>query len=419
MLARLKVGRAYLEIVRSPNYFPLWFGQLVSNFGDTLNYIALVVLIFRVAGQGVAVSGLVAFEVLPYILLGPIAGVILDRFSRKTVLVLADLIRAVLVTTLIFANQLWQIYLITTLLTCASVFFGPALNAAIPAIVPRSALLAANSVAWSTGRLVQIIAAATVGGLVSWAGTGWAFGFNAASFIVSALLIALAVKIPAHAGQVAATAKRGLKGFWNDTQAGFRYARRDFFVSRILVVQALASLAVGGTSALLVVLNEKHLKQPPAGFAALIGAIGFGALLGPLFLGYFTQNYRNIALVFMPYVIRGVGDVLIAVFTPLPVALVLMFIYGLNTSTGMVVYNSLMQSEIADEVRGRVFTLFDVVWNVMKLLSLGIAGVLADQFGVNVVYYLGGSLLLFAGLIGLRFFKDYQFKPPEISPVSQ
>ena len=110
----MKGWRAYVEIIRTPNYFPLWFGQLVSNFGDTLNYIALVVLVFRVAGQGVAVSGLVAFEVLPYILLGPVAGVILDRFSRKTVLVVADLVRAGLVGSLIFVNQLWQIYLITS-----------------------------------------------------------------------------------------------------------------------------------------------------------------------------------------------------------------------------------------------------------------------------------------------------------------
>lgn len=94
----------------------------------------------------------------------------------------------------------------------------------------------------------------------------------------------------------------------------------------MLVVQTLASFAVGGTSALLVVLNEKHLRQPPVSFAFLIGAIGFGAQVGPLLVGSSTQNYRNMKLIFLPYVIRGIYDVMLAVFTPLPVALLLMFI---------------------------------------------------------------------------------------------
>ena len=379
---------AYLKIIHTPSYFPLWLGQLVSNFGDTLNYIALVVLVFQISGQGLAVSGLIIFEVVPYILLGSVAGVVIDRVNRKTVLILADIFRALLVLGLMFADQLWQIYLLSTLLTCAAVFFQPTLNAVIPAIVPPSALLAANSVAWSTGRLVQIIASAIVGGLLSWVGVNLAFGLNAASFAFSALLLAIGVKIPPQAGQLAGTAKRGLTGFVEDAITGLRYARRDNFVSRMLVVQVLASFAVGGTSALLVVLNEKHLRQSPVGFAFLIGAIGFGALLGPILLGSFTRNYRNMKLIFLLYIIRGGADIMLAVFTPLPVALLLMFIYGLNTSTGMVVSNSLMQSEVADEVRGRIFTLFDISWNIMKLLSLGLAGLLTDRFGVEFVYYL-------------------------------
>src|SRR5918993_3075426 len=80
------VGNAYLDVVRSPRYFPLWLGQLVSNFGDTLHYIALVVLVFQLTGQGIAVAALVAAEILPTLLLGPVAGVVIDRFSRKRVL---------------------------------------------------------------------------------------------------------------------------------------------------------------------------------------------------------------------------------------------------------------------------------------------------------------------------------------------
>src|SRR5439155_17831503 len=167
------------------------------------------------------------------------------------------------------------------------------------------------------------------------------------------------------------------------------YDRRVPFLSRLLLVHSLASFEVGGTGAMLVVLSERHLHQPREGFAWLIGAIGVGALIGPLILNTFARDYRNARWLFVPYVIRGIGDVLIAVVTPLPLALLILFIYGLNTSTGMVVYNSLMQSQVPDEVRGRIFTLMDMAWSLMRLASLGIGGALVDVVGIQAIYYAG------------------------------
>jgi MFS family permease len=106
MAARLEnVARAYGRVIASPSYFPLWSGQLVSNLGDTLHYIALVVLVYQMTGQGLAVAGLVAAEVVPVLVLGPVAGVIIDRLSRKAVLIGADVFRAALVITLLWPQD--------------------------------------------------------------------------------------------------------------------------------------------------------------------------------------------------------------------------------------------------------------------------------------------------------------------------
>jgi len=188
------------------------------------------------------------------------------------------------------------------------------------------------------------------------------------------------------------------------------YATRDAFVSRLLIVQGLASFAVGATGALLVVLSAQHLRQLPAGFAWLIGAIGLGALLGPLIPNTLAKDYRDARWLFVPYIIRGLGDVLIAVFTPLPVALVLLFVYGLNTSAGMVVFNSTIQGAVSDRVRGRVFTLLDVTWNAMRLLSLAVGGVLVDAAGIRPLFWLGGALLATAGVLGLALLGRYDFR---------
>jgi predicted MFS family arabinose efflux permease len=175
-------------------------------------------------------------------------------------------------------------------------------------------------------------------------------------------------------------------------------------------VQALASFAVGASGALLVVLAERHLGLPPAGFAWLIGAIGAGALVGPLIPNALARDYRDARWLFVPYVIRGIGDVLLAVFTPLPVALLLLFVYGLNTSTGMVVFSSTVQGAVPDRVRGRVFTLLDASWNAARLLSLALGGLIVEAFGVRALYWLGGALLALAGGLGLALLGGHDFR---------
>ncbi len=408
----LPVLNTYRHIISNRSYFPLWLGQLVSNFGDTLNYVALVVLVYQLSQSGLAVSITVVFEIVPVLLLAPVAGVIIDRFPRKTILIASDLVRALLVVALIFATATWQVYLLAASLVAAGVFFNPTVQAVIPAIVERDLLLAANSVSWTTGRLVQIMASALAGSLIVLFGPVTAFAINSLTFIFSALMI-MQLSIPAQVGEINRANRRGLTGLVTDMQAGLRYALQDRFISRLLIVQALSSLAVGATSALLVVLAEQHLKLPPAGFAWLLLAIGGGALMGPILFGSFIQNYRHVRYLFLPYIIRGTGDILIALITPLPVALFILFVYGLNTSIGMVVYNSLLQSEVEEEVRGRVYTLFDMVWNSMRLLSLALGGLLVDLWGVRVVFYTGGGLLVVAGVSGLLLLKLYKFKPAE------
>ena len=157
--------------MRSRTSFPLWLGQLLSSFGDTLHYIALVVQVFQIAGQGLAVAGVVAAEVVPVLLLGPVAGVIMDRFGRKAVLIGADLFRAILVASLIWPQGVWHAYLVAAGLAAGNTFFGPAFQAVVPVLTTEGQRLAANSVAWSTGRLVQILASVVAGGIIALIGT--------------------------------------------------------------------------------------------------------------------------------------------------------------------------------------------------------------------------------------------------------
>ncbi|GAC1647748.1 MAG: MFS transporter [Ktedonobacteraceae bacterium] len=406
MFSFRRVFVPYLTIVQNKGYFPLWLGQLVSSLGDTLNYIALVIYVYKLTGSGFDLSKLSLFQIIPILLISPIAGVIIDRFRRKNILIAADVIRALLILGLVFAPNVSTIYALAMLIAVATTFFRPTVQAVIPAIVQEDELLAANSVAWSTEQLVQIIGSAVAGGLIVFLGPKAAFVFNAGTFLFSALMIST-MQVPEVT--LPESEKKGWRLYLSEMQEGLRYTMKDTFVSRFIIVQMLASLAVGGTSALLVVLSQKHLKLAPVGFSTLLLVIGIGALLGPFLLGLFTQNYKNMKLLFVPYIIRGIGDILIALVASYPLALFLLFVYGLNTSTGMVVNNSIMQATIPDRMKGRVFTLMDMSWSVMEIASIGLGGLLADVIGIRAVYYLGGSLLIFAGLLGLLLLEGYQF----------
>ena len=155
-----------------------------------------------------------------------------------------------------------------------------------------------------------------------------------------------------------------------------------------------------------------------SGFEALLGAIGAGAALGPLLLARLASNPRRPALVFGPYLLRGLVDLVLAITRNLPAALAALACYGVGTSTGMVTYNSLLQAHVRDQMRGRVFAAYDMIWQTGRLAYLALGGLAADALGIQAVYLLGGLLLLAAGsvgLAGLRPAKDHHpaGEPPQ------
>jgi predicted MFS family arabinose efflux permease len=167
-------------------------------------------------------------------------------------------------------------------------------------------------------------------------------------------------------------------------------------------VQGLAALSAGATSALLVVLAEEHLDIGAGKFGLLLGAIGVGAGLGPLVLQRFVVDVRRPSLLFGPYLLRGVVDLVLATVSSFGVALGALALYGVGTSTGNVTYNSVLQMTVPDRLRGRVFAFYDVVWQTGRLVSIGLGGVAADRYGITAVYWAGGVLLLAAGALGLN-----------------
>ncbi|MFP5317692.1 MAG: MFS transporter [Acidimicrobiia bacterium] len=402
--------------LRSPPFRRLFAAQTISRWGDTFNAVALVIAVFRLTGSGVQVAATVAFEIVPVLLLGFVAGAVVDRRPRKRVMVAADVGRAAVALALAVGGEhVALLYAGAFALSAGSVFFNPAAASLLPGVVERDELVAANSALWSAAVLSQIALAPLAGAIVAFAGPGPAFAVNAASFLLSAALLrGLPEGAPAPAAPIGTPTRR-----LADVAEGLRIVRSSRFLGTLAAVQALAALSAGATSALLVVLADRHLDAGPGRFGMLIGAIGVGAGLGPLALRRLLADPRRPSLLFGPYLLRGGVDLALAASSSFPLALVSLAVYGVGTSTGMVTYNSVLQSTVPDRLRGRVFACYDVVWQTARLASLGLGGLLADGLGVRSVYVLGGALLLAAGGLGLvRLRTADHLSVPEPAPTA-
>ena len=365
-----------------------------SRWGDTFNTVALVVTVFRLTGSGTKVAATVGFEIAPVLIFGFVAGAAVDRLPRRRVLITADLARAAIALVLVAGHRhLLVVYACAFGLSAVSQFAGPAVSSLLPGLVPNRDLTGANTALWSSAVTSQIVLAPLAGALVAGAGPAWAFGVNAASFVVSALV--LRGMQPDRAP--APVPERRLR----QVSEGLRAVRSNRFLSTLAAVQVLAALSAGATSALLVVLAEEHLGVGPGRFGLLLSAIGVGAAAGPVLLQRALSDFRQPGALFGPYVLRGAVDLVLASSSSFGLAMVSLAAYGVGTSTGMVTYQSVLQASVPERLRGRTFALYDVLWQSGRLVSLAAGGVLADAFGVRAVYALGGVLLLAAGGLGL------------------
>jgi MFS family permease len=397
--AGARVGRAF----RNPAFRRLFVAQTISRWGDTFNAVALVILVFRLTGSGVKVAGTVAFEIVPVLALGFLAGAVADRRPRRRIMVASDLGRAAVAVVLaVFGHNLAVIYAAAFGLSVGTAFFNPAAASLLPSVVDRDDMVDANSALWSAAVFSQIALAPLAGALVAFAGAGPAFLLNAASFVVSAALLR---GLPLAVSTSGAPRRR-----MADVAEGLRIIRSSRLLNTLAGVQALAALSAGATSALLVVLAERHLHVGAGRFGLLIAAIGVGAGLGPLMLRRLIADPRRPAVLFGPYLLRGGVDLALSATSNFGLAMAALGVYGVGTSTGMVTYNSLLQTTVPDRLRGRVFAFYDVVWQSSRLVSIAAGGMLADAFGIGAVYVFGGALLFAAGALGMA-----RLRTPDLS----
>ncbi len=272
----------YFRLLRhNPAFRNLWYGQVVSELGDWLNSIAIYALILKLSDSGMAMAGAMMAKLLPIVLVSPIAGVVVDRVSRKTVMIISDLLRCgVVLGFLLVEDQdaLWLVYALVIVEISLSGFFEPARSAIIPSLVPKKDLITANALSGSTWSVMLAFGAALGGVIVHLFGIRTAFILDASTFLLSAWFIS---KIPS---QERSEKKDSPK------QTGYQEfidSLRYLWAEPIVLVLSLlkAGLAVAGGIMTLIPLMASQVLLPGSlslGIGILYSARGLGAALGPV-----------------------------------------------------------------------------------------------------------------------------------------
>jgi len=385
-----------------PSFRKLWIAQLVSVFGDFLALYAVIsAMSFRMHASARDISLVSVFFLLPMALIGPLAGVFVDRWNPKRTMVASDLSRAVLALGLVVAHVPWQIYAVFFALSTFSSFFLPARAVIMPQVVPKEALMAANAAVQQTVQMLQIASPVIAGALVGWAGPASCYYLDSGSFVFSGLMIATMV-VPARP----AHANKQVRSVLADLFSGTRYILTHPVMSFVILSIAAGTFAISAFGSLIAVFVRDVLHANTYLFGALGSLIGVGMIVGGVVVAPFARRFRQQAhLVNAGILICGLFIALIA-WIPNPViAIVGCLGLGIGASLLIITAMALMQGQVPHEMRGRVSSSSMSLISIAQGIALLFAGDLASRFGITFVFF-GSAALLFlismAGAMRLR-----------------
>lgn len=392
----------YIKLLGNADYRNLWFGEVVSLFGDWFNLIASAALVSALTQSGLAVGGLFVVRMLAPFLISPLAGVAADRYNRKHILVLSDLLRAVVVLGFLVVRDpgmVWLLYVLTAVQLAISGFFFPARNSLLPDIVSRRELGAANALSSATWSVMLALGAAA-GGLVAglW-GIYPAFIIDSLTFLVSAFFLARIRYTPKEDGLLSRTAKAAVRQYLEGL--GFLKKQADIFF--IVLHKGVMSLAVSGTyQVVMVVLAEQVFVIGEGGGTSLgimYAITGIGTGLGPILARRFTGDREGPlrSMLFWGYIIAGAGLAISAPLFSFGWVLFGSLFRAVGAGINWVFSTQLLLQLLPDKVRGRVFATEFALVTLANAAGAGFVGWLLDhtQLGVSgILWWISGITIL-------------------------
>lgn len=390
------------RIFLNMNFLKLWAGHGISSFGDMVTFLAIPMLVYNLTGSKSALSLSVLVRVIPVLLIGPFAGALVDRLNRKTIMIFSDLLRAVLTLALIFSPDkylLTMIYTVVFLKSLIGIFFSPAFNSTIPAIIKREDLLSANSVFGVTGNILQFMSPLIGGALITAFGLRSVLLVDMISFIISAAAIYF-INIPKRedAARKLITPLVLLK----DIGEGLKFMVNSKYLTIIMITTMITQFGQGFISPLWLPYVVEGLQRPAQDYTKLVATQGLGSVIGTIIILVIgvrkSKSYKLLYSVFT--LMTG-----IAIFMQITTlnfnifiiwgTLVGVFISGMGIST-----QTITQHVAKHEILGRVSSTMNIINQVFMAVAVAIAGIMGNRLSTRVLFIMACSIWLIGCVIG-------------------
>ncbi|MFZ5918975.1 MAG: MFS transporter [Chloroflexota bacterium] len=387
------------------NFFLLWQGQFVSTWGSQAFAVAMIFWIKHVTGSAALMGLLQMLAGLPAVVLGPIGGAFADRYSRRQIIILSDLVRGVVVLALaglVFllpeATQLTLValFVVAVLISSISAFFGPAISAAIPDLVPRSKVASANSLGQMALQLSLFIGQGLGGTFYRLLGASVLFLIDGSSYLFAAASETF-VDIPQTMPRQDGGWRKQLGQFRQDIAEGLRYIWGQKGLRELVFVSAFLVFFTAPVIVLLPFFVEDTLQVAIDWYGFLLAAYGLGTLMGYLFAGalqFSAQTRKRLMILFI--VLESAGYGLLGLIEVPEMALVLALLGGFTGGFVTVNITTILQVATPGEIRGRVFGLLATISGSLTPVAMGLAGVVADLLDQNIplIYATCGVIML-------------------------
>ena len=381
-------------VFRKRDFSLIWLAQLISTAGSALTDLAAGIYVYRVTESAFAVGLTLMVTAIPTLLVGLLAGVYVDRHDRKrimwtTCLIQAGIVAGIAVVIDIDAIALPGLFLLLLMNAGIKQFFDPAYDSLIPEMASDDELAAANSFLSIASFGSTAIGFAAAGLLASTVDLYWAFMIDAASFVICAALIGLMGRYPMPAAQDEAT----VRVIVGNLRSGLATLWRTPIIRSLFFVGAFVFFSFGLWNVLLLPFSISTLQATEFEYGLQEGLTSVGFVLGSFFMARFSSRLTEPAWVIVGSVGMGAAGLVYALATSIPLAIAMVMVSGFFNSPMSVARSVLLQRNIPRDMRGRVFSAYYVMRDLIFLAGMAAAG-LADVFDIRLLL-IGSSLLLF------------------------
>lgn len=394
-----------LTLLRQRNFALLWWGGLISVTGNRVLTMSIPFYIYAQTGSTVATATMMIAMILPSMLFSSISGVFVDRWDRRQVMIVTNLLLAIVLLPLLalpMTGWVWLVYLVAFLEATIATFFYPAENALVPRMVGEDQLLPANTLNSLNNTIATLVGPALGGILLGTWGVESIVLFDSLSYLLAGILVFF---VNATAEQTRARSAEAVvepfswQKFRMEWQAGLSFIFHQRTIATLFVVSSISLL--GGTmmDPLVAPFVYDILQSDAVGFGWILTTGGIGGILGGLLIERLARRTRPADLFSVSSIVVGLLLFIMYRSVSVPVVLVLTFLSSLLSIGSRVAMPTMLQANVEDAYRGRVFGTLDMTSSILVLLGVAFSGVMGERIGIVPMLSIGASIMIMAGII--------------------